>query len=193
MAKVLIKRYPNRKLYDTQAKRYITLEDISQLILEGNDVEVRDHETGEDLTGMTLSQIIFEREKRNAGYLPSALLTNLIRTGGDTLGYMRRSLHASVSALRMLESEIDQRIDALVRRGEIAEDEAERLREEIKAGSAELQIPGPLDQRVEAALRRFNIPSRMDMARLQSQVDELTRSVEALLDSSNHESGHRPE
>lgn len=193
MAKVLIKRYPNRKLYDTQAKRYITLEDISQLILEGNDVEVRDHETGEDLTGMTLSQIIFEREKRNAGYLPSALLTNLIRTGGDTLGYMRRSLHASVSALRMLEGEIDQRIDALVRRGEIAEDEAERLRKEIKAGSAELQIPGPLDQRVEAALRRFNLPSRVDMVRLQNQVDELTRAVEALLDSTNHETGHRPE
>jgi polyhydroxyalkanoate synthesis repressor PhaR len=183
MAKVLIKRYPNRKLYDTSAKRYVTLESISDLILEGYDVEVKDHETGEDLTGVTLSQIIFEREKKNAGYLPSALLANLIRTGGDTLDYVRRSLHASMGAVRMLETAVDQRIDALVRRGEIDEDEAELLRQEIKSGADASLTSGYVDTRIEAALHRLKIPSRVDLLRLQQQVEELSASIEVMLES----------
>lgn len=183
MTTVLIKRYPNRKLYNTDAKRYITLDAIAELIREGYDVEVRDHETGEDLTGVTLSQIIFEREKKDTGYLPSVLLTSLIRTGGDTLDYVRRSFQASLNAIRSLESEVDQRIDTLVRRGEMAEEEAQKLRAELKNASLSGLSEGDgLDQRVENTLHRLNIPSRVDMLRLQVQLDELTRSLDAVLD-----------
>ena len=59
----MIKRYPNRKLYDTEAKRYVTLEQITHMIEAGHEVQVIDNESGEDLTNLTLSQIIFEREK----------------------------------------------------------------------------------------------------------------------------------
>jgi polyhydroxyalkanoate synthesis repressor PhaR len=181
MSTVLIKRYPNRKLYDTLAKRYITLDSISDLIREGHDVEVRDHQTGEDLTGITLSQIIFEREKKDSGYLPSNLLANLIRTGGDTFDYVRRSFQASVSAIRTLESEIDQRIDSLVRRGEMAEEEAQQLRVEFKRSTGQVDS-NLLDGRVEAALHRLNMPSRVDMLRLQDQIEDLTQALESLLE-----------
>ena len=184
MPTVLIKRYPNRKLYNTDAKRYITLETIADLIRDGNDVEVRDHETGEDLTGVTLSQIIFEREKKDSGYLPSVLLTNLIRTGGGTLEYVKRSFTASVNAVRALEAEVDQRLESLVRRGELAEDEARRLREEFSrdrlSGLLDLHI---LDSRVEAALHRLNMPSRVDMLNLQLQLEQLTENLDAALTS----------
>ena len=110
----MIKRYPNRKLYDLDRKRYVTLDNIAIMIQEGEDVQVIDHETGEDLTSITLSQIIFEREKKRAGFLPKSILTSLIRTGGGTLDYLRRSFQTSVGALRLLEEEIDSRIDALV-------------------------------------------------------------------------------
>lgn len=188
MATVLIKRYPNRKLYNTEAKRYITLDSIADLIREGYDVEVKDHETGEDLTGVTLSQIIFEREKKDSGYLPSALLTNLIRTGGDTLDYVRRSFQASLNAVRALESEFDQRLDILVRRGELAEDEARRLREEISRdrvnGLVDMRV---LDSRVEAALHRLNIPSRVDMMRLQGQLEQLVDALDTVISGQNSE------
>lgn len=59
----IIKRYPNRKLYDTEAKKYITLDGIAELIRDGQEVQVMDHSTGEDLTTLTLTQIIFEQEK----------------------------------------------------------------------------------------------------------------------------------
>ncbi len=189
MPTVLIKRYPNRKLYNTDAKRYITLETIADLIRDGNDVEVRDHETGEDLTGVTLSQIIFEREKKDSGYLPSVLLTNLIRTGGGTLEYVKRSFTASVNAVRALEAEVDQRLESLVRRGELAEDEARRLREEFSrdrlSGLLDLHI---LDSRVEAALHRLNMPSRIDMLNLQLQLEQLTENLDAAFTSSSEPS-----
>lgn len=181
MAKVLVKRYPNRKLYDTQAKRYITLDSISDLILQGHDVEVRDHETGEDLTGVTLSQIIFEREKKDAGYLPSALFATLIRTGGDTLEYMKRSLQTSVGALRSLEAELDQRIDILVRRGDLAVEEAEALRTTGERQHLATEALNVVDQRIETALHKLNIPSRVDMLRLQKQIDELATAIDAIL------------
>ena len=188
MATILIKRYPNRKLYDTDAKRYITLDSIAELIRDGNDVEVRDHETGEDLTGITLSQIIFESEKKNSGYLPSALLANLIRAGGDTFDYMRRSVQASMGAVRNLEAEIDSRIDGLVKRGELAEDEARKLRAELSsdrlAGLVDYNI---IDNRIEAGLHRLNIPSRADVMRLQSQIQTLTSALDGLLESEDSE------
>ena len=188
MATILIKRYPNRKLYDTDAKRYITLDSIAGLIRDGNDVEVRDHETGEDLTGITLSQIIFESEKKNSGYLPSALLANLIRAGGDTFDYMRRSVQASMGAVRNLEAEIDSRIDGLVKRGELAEDEARKLRAELSsdrlAGLVDYNI---IDNRIEAGLHRLNIPSRADVMRLQSQIQTLTSALDGLLESEDSE------
>lgn len=182
MPTVLIKRYPNRKLYNTEAKRYITLDSIADLIREGYDVEVRDHETSEDLTGITLSQIIFEHEKKESGYLPNTLLTNLIRAGGDTFGYVRRSFQASVNAVRALEAEVDGRIDALVKRGEMAEEDALRLREELsRERLSSLIDPRLVDTRVDAALHRLNIPSRLDMVNLQSQLEHLNQALDALL------------
>ena len=88
----IIKRYPNRKLYDTEAKRYVTLESIAVMIQSGGDVQIIDHETGEDLTNLTLSQIIFEQEKKGSSLLPRSLLTNLVRAGNDTLDQVRRTI-----------------------------------------------------------------------------------------------------
>ena len=88
----IIKRYPNRKLYDTEAKRYVTLENIALMIQDGREVQVIDHETGEDLTNLTLSQIIFEQEKKGSGFLPRSLLTNLVRASSDTFDQVRRTL-----------------------------------------------------------------------------------------------------
>ena len=62
----IVKRYQNRKLYDTSASRYVTLDDIATLIREGEDVQVIDNQNQEDLTSVTLTQIIFEQEKKKA-------------------------------------------------------------------------------------------------------------------------------
>ena len=68
-ARHLIKKYANRKLYDTRTSRYITLEGIAQLVREGHEIEVVDRDNGNNLTQVTLSQIVLSEEKRGIGDL----------------------------------------------------------------------------------------------------------------------------
>jgi polyhydroxyalkanoate synthesis repressor PhaR len=76
----IIKRYSNRKLYDTHDSRYVTLDQLAVLVREGEELQVVDKSTERDLTSATLAQIIFEEEKRTPK-LPMDRLTQIIRTG----------------------------------------------------------------------------------------------------------------
>ena len=82
---IVIKKYPNRRLYDTGRSRYINLEDIAAFIREGKDVQVVDAQTGEDLTRVTLTQIIVDDAKQQPTGLPLELLKQLI-VSSDQVG-----------------------------------------------------------------------------------------------------------
>lgn len=85
----VIKKYPNRRLYDTRASAYITLAEIKQLVMKSEPLVVRDAKTGEDLTRSILLQIILEEEAAGAPMFSEALLANLIRFYGNAMqGYM---------------------------------------------------------------------------------------------------------
>jgi len=131
----VIKRYPNRKLYDTEAKQYVTLEAIAALIRQGEEIQVVDHATGEDLTAVTLSQIIFEQEKKLSGFLPQAVLTGLIQAGGDTLSALRRTLASPLDLARQVDDEIERRVQALTSRGELAVEEGLQIRDMLLSRS----------------------------------------------------------
>jgi len=79
----VIKRYSNRKLYDTQESRYVTLEEIEEMIRAGKEISVVDAATGEDLTSVTLTQIILENERNHRSALPAAFLHQLDITQED--------------------------------------------------------------------------------------------------------------
>jgi len=74
----VIRKYGNRRLYDTTAKRYVNLEEIAQIIREGDEVQVRDAKSGEDLTRDIFTQIIMEDSKRRNGGLPLEILRELV-------------------------------------------------------------------------------------------------------------------
>ncbi len=177
-----IKRYPNRKLYDLASKRYVTLEDIALTIQDGEDVQVIDHESGEDLTNVILSQIIFELEKKRSGFLPKSILTTLIRTGSAPLDYLRKSVSSSIHVLHLLEEEIDHRIDALVAKGELAQEEADRLRRELASGATSTAKGILPDLKLDAALNKLNVPTHEDIKALEAQVEKLMASVDRLLE-----------
>jgi polyhydroxyalkanoate synthesis repressor PhaR len=82
---IVIKKYPNRRLYDTSGSRYINLEDIAELVREGKDFQVVDAQTGEDLTRVTLTQIIVDDAKQQPTGLPLELLRQLI-ISSDRMG-----------------------------------------------------------------------------------------------------------
>ena len=93
----VIKKYPNRRLYDTEISSYITIEDVRQLIVDGEDFEVRDARTGDDLTRQVLLQIIAEHEQDGEPMLSTQLLSQIIRFYGDSLqGFMGNYLERSM-------------------------------------------------------------------------------------------------
>ncbi len=81
----VIKRYANRKLYDTQRSRYVTLDQIAEMIRSGEDVKIVDNNSKEDLTTITLAQIIFEEEKKQKSFLPLNAMRNIIQSGGERI------------------------------------------------------------------------------------------------------------
>jgi polyhydroxyalkanoate synthesis repressor PhaR len=165
----VIKRYPNRKLYDTEAKRYVTLEQVAALIRQGEDVHVVDHESGEDLTNMILSQIILEQEKKQGGFLPRSLLTGLIRSGGETLDQMRHSVQSGLESARNLTD------------GAPLEAQITRLVESGKVSLEQVQSVLNLDDRVADVLHRLNVPTHQEMQALQAQLDALDNKLDQLL------------
>ncbi len=81
----IIKRYENRKLYDTEDRRYISLEEIAELIRNGVEVQVIDNTNGEDITTQTLTQVIFEEGKKGRNPLSKDVLHSVIRLGSDVI------------------------------------------------------------------------------------------------------------
>jgi polyhydroxyalkanoate synthesis repressor PhaR len=86
--KIVIKKYANRRLYDTSTSAYVTLEHLSALVREGKEFIVQDAKTGEDLTRAVLAQIIFEQENRKDGVLPVSFLRQLIQFYGENFQSM---------------------------------------------------------------------------------------------------------
>lgn len=86
--RIVIKKYANRRLYDTSASAYVTLEHLSALVRDGKEFQVLDAKTGEDLTRTVLAQIIFEQENRKEGVLPVSFLRQLIQFYGDNVQSM---------------------------------------------------------------------------------------------------------
>lgn len=177
----LVKRYPNRKLYDTEAKRYITLEGISTFIRQGEEIRVVDHATGEDLTAVTLTQIILEQEKKRRGFVPQSVLTGLVRAGGDTLGALRRSLASPLELARQVDDEIERRLHTLTRRGELAAEDGRRLRDKLLAQGFQPAEPlPPTEQEIEQALEERGVPSREEMQRVLEQLETLAAKLDAM-------------
>ena len=111
----VIKKYPNRRLYDTEISSYITIEDVRQLIIEGVEFEVRDAKSGDDLTRQVLLQIIAEHEQNGEPMLSTQLLSQIIRFYGDSLqGFMGSYLERSMQMFLEQQQQFRQQMSGLI-------------------------------------------------------------------------------
>ena len=99
---IVIKKYPNRRLYDTSAGRYVNLDDVALLIRQGENVQVIDARTGEDLTRVILTQIIVEDVKGRPAGLPLELLRQLVMATDRAWSDMRNAALSPFQAVRNL-------------------------------------------------------------------------------------------
>ena len=103
----VIKKYPNRRLYDTETSSYVTLAEIKQLVMQHQPVVVRDAKTGEDLTRSILLQIILEEEAGGAPMFSEAMLANIIRFYGHAMqGFMGSYIEKNVQMFTDFQSKL---------------------------------------------------------------------------------------
>ena len=105
--KVVIKKYANRRLYDTESSTYITLDRLAQMVREGREFEVVDAKSGEDITRQVLTQIIVDEEARGSTMLPTNFLKQLIGLYGNSMQNMVPSyLEAAMDAFQRIQSAV---------------------------------------------------------------------------------------
>jgi polyhydroxyalkanoate synthesis repressor PhaR len=161
----LVKRYGNRKLYDTSESRYVTLDEIGRWVKAGEDVRILENDTGEDLTAVTFAQIILEEERRKSGLLPLRVLRELIQHGEQALQGLAATVDRGMEAIRTAPERAGRRVQELVQLDQLNQRLAEvqhRLDEVIRRG-VELVTSHPAFQ---AEMRRIERTVRALEARI---------------------------
>ena len=118
-ARHLIKKYANRKLYDTQTSRYITLEGIADMVRDGHEIQVVDRDSGQDLTQVILSQIVLSEEKRGPARLVDAGADAIHDRGQALLDYVRKTLNVPGDIVNQVErrrGDLDAMVDDAIER-----------------------------------------------------------------------------
>jgi polyhydroxyalkanoate synthesis repressor PhaR len=169
----VIKRYTNRKLYDTEESRYVTLDEIARMIKGGAEVKIVDNRTKEDLTSVTLAQIIFEEEKKTSK-MSLDTLRDLIRHGGEVAQRLvegtQAELRGRVEAVR---AAAEQRVQSLLTRSQDTRDRAMELVQSSQ--EAMLAFQRKVDERVRAA-----VEGMANLAEVRRQMEEIGRRIEGL-------------
>ncbi|NWH08698.1 MAG: polyhydroxyalkanoate synthesis repressor PhaR [Alphaproteobacteria bacterium] len=108
---VIIKKYANRRLYNTATSSYVTLDHLAEMVRKGTEFEVQDAKSGEDITRSVLAQIIFEEESKGQNLLPIRFLRQLIKFYGDSLqGFLPGYLEASLESFTRNQEKLRERV-----------------------------------------------------------------------------------
>jgi polyhydroxyalkanoate synthesis repressor PhaR len=145
-----LRRYGNRKLYDPGAGRYVTLEDVARIVAGGHEVEVVDRKTGEDLTNLTLAQVLLEGVKRGASRIPRQVLTRLIRIAAFPASAWGEWPEPRDTASRA-RREAERIVARVLGRGRLSLDEAVALRQDV--GQMVHRLVSEAQSGVESRLR----------------------------------------
>jgi polyhydroxyalkanoate synthesis repressor PhaR len=160
--KHLIKKYANRKLYDTRTSRYITLDEIAQLVRDGHEIKVVDRANGGDLTQVTLSQIVLSEEKRGPARIVDAGSEMLHDRGQALLDYVRSALNVPADLRNQVERRreavetmADDAIEQALRRLRIpTRRDIDRINERLDRISAQLKKSGTANGSTTGSRRR---------------------------------------
>ena len=166
---ILIKRYANRKLYNTQTSRYITLKGIGELLEADEDVRVIDNETGEDITSVALSQILVDSEREGRA-MSRSLLSGLLQRGGDALyGAIRRGVDDASEGLGGLQRNVRR----LVRPGET---DGRKLSDWIAFATPDFDHV--VQNAVERVFKLLDLPRRTDIEALNKNLQRVADALE---------------
>ena len=168
-AKVTIKKYANRRLYDTESSTYITLDRLAQMVREGREFEVVDAKSGEDITRQVLTQIIVDEESRGTTMLPINFLKQLIGLYGNSMqNFVPSYLEAAMDAFQRNQSAVKDAFS-----GNVFADLAKRNMAMFEDASRAFAGKPKSDTKSSASSDMEQL--KADLAALQAKVDKLSR------------------
>jgi polyhydroxyalkanoate synthesis repressor PhaR len=176
---IIIKKYANRRLYDTESSSYITLERLAELVRQKREFKVVDAKSGDDITRSVLAQIIMDEESRGATMLPVNFLRQLIGLyGGQMQGLVPQYLEASLETLQRNQSQLRDALAGAFTANPFA-DLARRNMEMFQAAAGAAgpsKSAGPAEPTPAAPARDDEVTRlREELAALQAKVDKLVR------------------
>ncbi len=150
----VIKKYQNRKLYDTQDSCYVTLDGIAKMIREGQEIVVIDNNTKADVTALILTQVLYEQEKTHQSVLPVTILKTIIKSGSNNLfEFMRKYILGILDTQTQSAEDLRTHLERLVAKGDLTQTEATNLQAQIE--TAAMACQNSLDKRIETQLDRY--------------------------------------
>jgi polyhydroxyalkanoate synthesis repressor PhaR len=186
-AKVVIKKYANRRLYNTAKSSYVTLDDLAKMVRSGEDFVVFDAKSGEDITRSVLTQIIVEEEAGEQNMLPTKFLRELIRLYGDPLqGVVPSYLDAAMEAFNRNQEQLRRAFggtQALENFEQITRSNMELFERSVRmfspfgqTGAASTQAPQPRPEPDSAELSDDLESLQRQLTEMQAQLERLSRS-----------------
>jgi len=130
----LVKRYSNRKLYDTSDSRYVTLDEIARWVKAGEEVKIVENDSGEDLTAVTFAQIILEEERKKTGLLSLKVLRDLIQHGEQAWQGITATVDRSIDAIRTVPERAGRRVQEMTQVSERLSQLQSRFDDAIRRG-----------------------------------------------------------
>jgi polyhydroxyalkanoate synthesis repressor PhaR len=187
--KRVIRRYANRRLYDTLEKRVITLSELANLVEDGAEIQVIDHGSGEDITELTLAKVFLlnTKKRRKALFLPIFLLEMMKERGHTFLDLLKSSLSIGGGTFLLIERKTREFLKKMVDIGKLSQSEEKKIREildgEVEAEDTELKEL--LYRVLKEAWAELGVPSKEDIDELRVELSDLNtrlNRIEELLE-----------
>ncbi len=186
-----IKRYKNRRLYDTQTSRTITQSEVAELIQEGVDIKVIDSATGGDITMPVLGRVLLsEATTWHDRKATKELLKEIISVGGDrSMSILRNTVLASIGAFQVTRAKAEKIVDDLIKKGELTKSDRKKAVMELldKAEKSTASIrekvvkeTGKIHQSVTKTVKDLKLVKQADLKKLEGKIDKLAKTIAAL-------------
>ena len=185
MAARIIKRYKNRRLYDTEEKKSIKLEDLVELVKEEVDFKVVDTRTKKDVTLSVLTKVLSESltEDKNSIKDTSKVIRLLIARGGEiTVDFFKKSVLFGLGVFDLTKEKAEKMVDEMIKRGEMSQsDKANAVKELLKGHDERMQkLKTKIDESVEKVTTKVRGKEKEELAKLHKKLDDLAKVVERL-------------
>lgn len=181
----VIKRYKNRRLYDTLEKRTVKLEDVAQLVKKDVGFKVVDNATGKDVTVSVLSRILadaWSQDKKNLKQTSKLIRLLISKGGGITMDILKKSVLFGLGVFDLTREKAEKIVDEMIKRGEMSQsDRAKAVKEMLKGHDERMEkLKKKIDDSVEKVTAKVRGKEKEELSKLHKKIDDLTKIVEKL-------------